>query len=664
MRRRYAKFLSWILVVALLLQPTAMSFAQESDGTKKTGTIELIQEGDLASVKVAGKSSNRLRALEDSDDVSKQIYQGLSEEEVSIDVSDYSLTQAEFKKVLMNLINSSPELFYVGSGYSFTKDQSGYIDTYIPCYEYQGQEVSSGKIAEMKKNFKMRTDEVLKEVDPKWSDREKVLYIHDYLAAHSRYDMSAYEEGGSVRHDAYSLIVEGCSVCQGYALAFLHFMKELGISCRTLASDSMNHMWNQVEIDGEWYHLDVTWDDPTEDIAGRAVHSYFLKSDEGMATSHIWETEDGESCTDTTYDSYFWKNSNSPIVSDGEKWFYVMSEGGAYGIYQWDPVNDPTAQSSKRLVDMSSYCWKINGSSSHLANIYTNLAVYDRVLYFNTTNQVMCLSTDQDDAIPSEVPGIESTGDLLFGLRRDGLELKVLPGMATSSGGKVIITTSDLKTVYRFAQPEATEAPTMTPIVTLQPLPEKTDTPETTEGPGITLEPVPEKTATPKPIVETSTVETVPVETSPAETLPIGKPLPTESPLPGGEVQPSEQPQTTNEPAAVDIPIPKQNLFVDLSSRVTPTKKAETKKPGIRILARKARKTIKVWVPKKTKVVLSLNKKWLLYRKKRCKKITFLPSQTKKGYIKIKTSSKLKRGVKVTVSVTYKGKKYKKTKTV
>ena len=44
----------------------------------------------------------------------------------------------------------------------------------------------------------------------------------------------------------------------------------------------MNHIWNLIKIDGKWYHVDVTWDDPIMDKPGRVKHDNFLRSDDGI----------------------------------------------------------------------------------------------------------------------------------------------------------------------------------------------------------------------------------------------------------------------------------------------------------------------------------------------------------------------------------------------
>ena len=39
-------------------------------------------------------------------------------------------------------------------------------------------------------------------------------------------------------------------------------------------ADEIDHAWNLVELDGKWYHLDATWDDPMPDQGEDALHQY------------------------------------------------------------------------------------------------------------------------------------------------------------------------------------------------------------------------------------------------------------------------------------------------------------------------------------------------------------------------------------------------------
>lgn len=125
------------------------------------------------------------------------------------------------------------------------------------------------------------------------------LAIHDRLVWDITYDeedLNAISEPSEHNRDPYGALIEGSCICAGYATSFQMFMDMLGIQCRTIhakAHDGAEHAWNMVCFDGNWYHVDVTWDDPVPDKKNRPVrHTYFNVTDELMLEEHEWETGD------------------------------------------------------------------------------------------------------------------------------------------------------------------------------------------------------------------------------------------------------------------------------------------------------------------------------------------------------------------------------------
>lgn len=100
------------------------------------------------------------------------------------------------------------------------------------------------------------------------SDYEKVKAVHDYLVKRCEYTGGF---GGSL----YGALFLRRTVCVGYAGVFLRAMIKEGIPV-TYEVNS-DHAWNTVQVDGQWYNIDVTWDDP---IGGEENYQYFLKSDQ------------------------------------------------------------------------------------------------------------------------------------------------------------------------------------------------------------------------------------------------------------------------------------------------------------------------------------------------------------------------------------------------
>ncbi|ENQ3079815.1 transglutaminase domain-containing protein [Bacillus sp. WLY-B-L8] len=114
---------------------------------------------------------------------------------------------------------------------------------------------------------------------------EKVKAVHDYVVKNVSYDTSLRS------YTAYDALAKHSAVCQGYALLTYQLLKEAGIQSQivTGTGNGQCHAWNLVNIDGKWYHLDTTFDDPVPDKQGRVTYSYFNMSDEQMSKDHQWD---------------------------------------------------------------------------------------------------------------------------------------------------------------------------------------------------------------------------------------------------------------------------------------------------------------------------------------------------------------------------------------
>ena len=94
-------------------------------------------------------------------------------------------------------------------------------------------------------------------------------------------------------------MVSGKGICGDFAALFDRFMKLLNIESTYVAgcvakfgekfSKASNHSWNLVKIDGNWYHIDVTWDNPSKNVVtGNINYDYFLISDKQMSEKRQW----------------------------------------------------------------------------------------------------------------------------------------------------------------------------------------------------------------------------------------------------------------------------------------------------------------------------------------------------------------------------------------
>ena len=119
------------------------------------------------------------------------------------------------------------------------------------------------------------------------SNEDKIKEAHNYIINNSKYDKDR-SDNNIVRYKsdtAYGTLLEGYSLCGGYTDAMELFLEDMGVKSYKISSE--NHVWNAVNLDNAWYHLDLTWDDPiTTDGSDILEYNFFL-----ITTSELNELE-------------------------------------------------------------------------------------------------------------------------------------------------------------------------------------------------------------------------------------------------------------------------------------------------------------------------------------------------------------------------------------
>ena len=112
--------------------------------------------------------------------------------------------------------------------------------------------------------------------------KEKIKVIHDYIIDNTEYDKLKYNNRNDNTYKsntAYGVLIEGYGTCNGYADAMAIFLDKLNIINYKISNDE--HIWNLVYLDGKWYHLDLTWDDPISETNVNR-DTYFLITTETL----------------------------------------------------------------------------------------------------------------------------------------------------------------------------------------------------------------------------------------------------------------------------------------------------------------------------------------------------------------------------------------------
>ena len=108
------------------------------------------------------------------------------------------------------------------------------------------------------------------------STKDKIKAIHDHIIKNTEYDTLKTDNINDTTYKsntAYGVLVEGYGICSGYSDTMKLFLDELNIVNYKVSNDQ--HIWNVVLLDGEWLHLDLTWDDPVSD-KNISRDNYFL----------------------------------------------------------------------------------------------------------------------------------------------------------------------------------------------------------------------------------------------------------------------------------------------------------------------------------------------------------------------------------------------------
>jgi heme exporter protein D len=135
-------------------------------------------------------------------------------------------------------------------------------------------------------------------------DYQRELLIHDYIIEHCTYEETADD---NAQYTAYGALVEGKAVCEGYAQAAQLLFSAAGLESYYVegAGTSVDHAWNCVQIEDQYYWVDLTWDDPVPDVetGGTEIldHSYFNLTDSQLNEDHSWQYAKYPSCVSTLW---------------------------------------------------------------------------------------------------------------------------------------------------------------------------------------------------------------------------------------------------------------------------------------------------------------------------------------------------------------------------
>jgi len=356
--RRFGFIIIGLLVFGMVVMgmPSGV-YAEEASA--QSDNVAVLQDGDTSTANVYPDSIEHAQSVENgegtistesTDSPASRIYNAIVNHTATVDLNGMGVTVDQIGTVVQSALNTDPILNY--SVYSLN-----YYYTYNPSnnnvlsisFNYNGE--SKATFDARYSALKSAVDTALQSVDSSMSAEEKALALHDYLILHAAYDTSNPVPNDSYK--AYGVLVNGKGVCNSYAEAYNLLLTEEGIPSFKVTSTTMNHAWNMVKLNGSWFHVDVTWDDPLingQNEDGFISYSNFLLTDAGIgATGHSNWDSSGMTANSDQY-------ANMPRTSNDTQDYY--NDG-------WYTAND---QNLTR-TDFSGNGASVVASGTHLAGV-------------------------------------------------------------------------------------------------------------------------------------------------------------------------------------------------------------------------------------------------------------------------------------------------------
>lgn len=300
-------------------------------------------------------------------------------------IRKYNLTFSEYYNICQEVIGNECRLVYkcyINQTTNSTKD-GNYMNTFWLINSDQG---FPARYAKMKQSI----EEVQSGLNDNMTDMEKTLYIHDYIVKNTYY----YADASRLSWCAGGPLGLGYGVCVGYQMAMMLLLEEEGIECKSISNN--NHAWLAAKLDGEWYHIDPTWDDTRSAKRGKTSHDFFVRNDDEFRNASInahtgWTGNISDSQKYT--DWYVHDITGDMLYNDGY-WFY--EENGSI---------------VKNDIEGEKHQMVICGSNLKMEDIKDGILVYteDGKKYSTLigslpSDDISMSPTAEPEAIPTEVP--------------------------------------------------------------------------------------------------------------------------------------------------------------------------------------------------------------------------------------------------------------------
>ena len=397
MKKLMSVIISVFLIAALLVPQISMSACAFS--------IE-IDNGGYINSQLAYESTLLDSELENYQTLKNYLREKFINCETEIPVSSFGISASDLTALRACIFYDIPEAFHVDS-FAYYRNSSTNLVTKLVMYynmtkeEYQAQldvcECTAEVFISDLKNSSL-------------SEAYKALLVHDRLIEWCEYDYQSLLDN-NVPDSSYKIngvFVNGIAVCAGYSRAYKYMLEKLGMTCFMCDSDELNHDWNIVVIDGERYHVDTTWDDPVWDIYGRVLHKNFLRSTDGIIATDHTASDFDTSPVSTTYDSYYWQNSETEFQYKNGVLYYFDNINK-----NLNKIENGTTITLKAVSDR----WNVSGGYYSKSFVRLDSDNHGNYLFYSTPSAIYKYDLDTNTVSEFYTPNLPGNYYWIYGFK-------------------------------------------------------------------------------------------------------------------------------------------------------------------------------------------------------------------------------------------------------
>ncbi len=228
-----------------------------------------------------------------------------------VNLSNYNIDYNKMWLIYQKVVADNPQYFWVSKFIQYTYLNENGKDKIVDLFLfYTDGEItddlgSDNKLSSVANRDKIsnqiaavnqKAEAILSTIPSAYTDIEKERLIHDAVLSQISYDASAVDQtirrvNYSRVYDIYGALINRKSVCEGYSRLFQYLCYQVGINATIVngTSEAQAHAWNAVKLEGDWYHIDTTWDDGSTE--GIPFYDYFNLTTEEISLSHTIESD-------------------------------------------------------------------------------------------------------------------------------------------------------------------------------------------------------------------------------------------------------------------------------------------------------------------------------------------------------------------------------------